>query len=158
MSTTIVKEDIKKVFEERIKQLPGQDNRPGLSAIFDSTIDFYENYKIEGIDTSYFGEDRLLFEYGIYDWQDGKGENFTITIIRDFFLNPEAEATIDFSQLHLVLYYAKENFIDIEPFASCSSDFEAISHFKDFITASNGFTIAANTPLLSYEILLIDPD
>jgi hypothetical protein len=154
MSNQIIKEDVKKIFEECIKELMAQNSSPGLSDLVTSTIEFYENYKIENVDTSFPDEDMLLFEYGAYDWQDGKGENFTIGIARQYVV--ETLPWIKYSQLHLMLYYDKEDFTSIESLSKWSADFNKISDFKQFIITTEGFREAENKPFNSYDIFVVE--
>lgn len=158
MSTVIVEDDVKKIFDERIKGLMEQNRQPAIGELVQSVIGFYEDYKIENVDTSFSDEDTLLFEYGIYDWQDGKGENFTISIIRQYIPNPEVEMQIRRIQLHLVLYYNSKDFENIEPFSTESVDFGDMTEFKDCIINSEGFIQAANKTFTSYDIFLIHPE
>jgi len=152
--TTIAKEDVKRIFEERIKRLPGE--KAGFVDIVDSAIDFFEKYKIEGVDSQYPEEDRLVFQYGIFDLQDGKGENFTLSMIREFMLNPEVEMEINRSELHIVFYYNKEDFAHLAPFSASSDGVDNMGIFKDCVITSEGFTEAKDKTVLSSNIFMVN--
>jgi hypothetical protein len=40
---------------------------------------------VEGVDP--VGGDMFLFQWGVYDWQDGNGERFEIDFLRQFVVN-----------------------------------------------------------------------
>lgn len=158
MSIQILEEDVKRIFQEQIKELIAQSGQPSLCDLISTIIGFYENFKIENVDTSFPDEDTLFFEYGLYDWQDGKGENFTISLIRQYIPNPEIEKQIRRSQLHFVLYYNSKDFENIEPYSNESLDFEDLNEFKESIINSAGFILAANKTFTSYDIFSIHPE
>lgn len=119
-------------------------------------IDFYVNYEIKNVDSSIPDNDMLLFEYGIYDWQDGKGENFTIDITRQFYV--ESKESDGFSQLHLILYFDRAEFDSIEAANKWSIDFDSIDEWKNYVTNTEGFKLADGISSKAFDVFLTETD
>ncbi|MEO7924946.1 MAG: hypothetical protein ABIR30_14780 [Chitinophagaceae bacterium] len=154
MITQINRDNVKTAFEEKIKEVMSRHDLPLLGNLLDSAIEFFENYKIENVSTDYPDEDMLLFEYGIFDWQDGKGENFTVDIARQYVM--EIEPLVKYSTIHLMAYYNKEDFTTIEAFSKWSEDFDSISDFKEFVMNTEGFLQAEDKSFASYDVFLVE--
>lgn len=148
----VTKDNIEEIFRKKIKELTAVT----VENCLDYVIDFYNNYTIEDVDTVYPENDMLLFEYGIYDWQDGKGENFTIGLTRQFYTG-QIEAGILFN-LQLMLYYDKSNFLGIEPYNRWSDEFESIEDWSKKVEKADGFIQTINMTPISYDIFITNPD
>ncbi|HEV7780720.1 MAG TPA: hypothetical protein VGO58_05615, partial [Chitinophagaceae bacterium] len=122
----IPKENVEPIFREKLKGKESLNVADALQLV----TDFYNEYEITGIDRNIPDDDMLLFEYGIYDWQDGKGENYTVDITRQFYI--ENGQDVGSSQLHLVLYFNCEEYRHIEAANKWSLDFDNIKDWKNY--------------------------
>jgi hypothetical protein len=57
----------------------------------------------EGVDPD--GGDMCLFQWGVYDWHDGKGERFEIDFLRQFSINAPSGEYDHMEQLHCSFYF-----------------------------------------------------
>lgn len=150
MKTELTKDSIENAFKEKVSESLTVNNA------LQFVIDFYTNYEIKNVDTTIPDNDMLLFEYGIYDWQDGKGKNYTIDITRQFYI--ENEDSDGFSQLHLMLYFNSEEYKNIEAANKWSIDFESIEDWKVFVSNTEGFQLAEGKVAKAFDIFLIETD
>gem|GEM_PF-6535978 len=97
-------------------------------------IDFFEKVQIQGLDETNDG-DMLLFQYGNYDWQDGKGFNFEMSLVRQLILPRRQEDEL--YQLELRLLYQPEAFQDIEAITLWKE--ETLELWQAKIMATKGF-------------------
>lgn len=72
--------------------------------VLERTMDFYARQGMRGLAVDP-QSDMLLFQYGCYDWVDGKGERFEVDLVRQFIAADRAETI---SQLHVTLYFAPD--------------------------------------------------
>src|SRR5688500_4669709 len=112
MRDQLAKDIVESTFRQKVSDLITQTKSLTINNALQLVIDFFNNYEIKNVDTSVPDNDMLLFEYGIYDWQDGNGENYTIGITRQFYV--ENGLSDGFSQLHLTLYFNCEEYKQIE--------------------------------------------
>ncbi len=112
-------------------------------------IDFYGDILLEGVDYDIPDNDMLLFQYGIYDWQDGNGENFSVDITRQFLLDNNEEAY----QLRFTLFYPTNQIgRDIKGQSLWSIDSPNIKEWYSKINMTEGFIKAADYIPQSYTI------
>lgn len=156
MRTQVTKDNIENIFNQKVKELTTEITSLTVINSLELTIEFFKDYEIMGVDTTIRDNDMLLFEYGIYDWQDGKGENFTVNLTRQFYM--ENELTDGFFQLHLKLYFNSENFKQLEALNKWSIDFQSINDWKNYITDTDGFKHAKDRIPKSIEVFFIETD
>jgi len=155
--TELTKDIVENTFKQKVNDLVTDKNRLVVNELFQLVIDFYKEYQIQNVDSTIPDNDMLLFEYGIYDWQDGKGENFTISIVRQFYI--EDEESDGFSQLHLVLYFDKDEFKGVEASANkWSLDFESIDEWKQYVINMQGFKLVEEKHPHSFDIFSTETD
>ena len=146
------KEDIESIFKEKVNEKGSLNVTDALQIV----TDFYNEYVIIDVDGNNPDNDMLLFEYGIYDWQDGKGENYTIDIVRQFYV--ENDQVEGFSQLHLMLYFNCEEYRHVEAANKWSIDVESIEEWKTFVVNSQGFKSAEGKMPKAFDVFLTEPD
>ncbi|MEI2737629.1 MAG: hypothetical protein V9F01_02465 [Chitinophagaceae bacterium] len=99
----------------------------------------------------------LLFEYGIYDWQDGKKEKILQLILQDN-SDVESKESDGFSQLHLILYFDRAEFDSIEAANKWSIDFDSIDEWKNYVTNTEGFKLADGISSKAFDVFLTETD
>ena len=153
----LTKDIVEETFTEKVNKLLADKDRFVVSELLQLMIDFYNEYQVQNVDSTIPDNDMLLFEYGIYDWQDGKGENFTISIVRQFYIeNGESEG---FTQLHLVLYFDKDEFEGAEASANkWSVDFETIGEWKQYVIEMKAFKLVEDKQPHSFDIFSVETD
>ena len=155
--TELTKDIVENTFKQKVNDLVTDKNRLVVNELFQLVIDFYKEYQIQNVDSTIPDNDMLLFEYGIYDWQDEKGENFTISIVRQFYI--EDEESDGFSQLHLVLYFDKDEFKGVEASANkWSVDFENIDEWKQYVIKMPGFKLVEEKLPHLFDIFSVETD
>ena len=147
----ITKDNIENIFNNKIKEL----TTVTVDNCLDIFVNFYNNNFISEVDTNFPENDMLLFEYGIYDSQDGKVENFTVGLTRQFYIGKNEEG--DLFNLQLLLYFDKHNFIGIEPYNRWSDEFSTIEDWTKKIKRTDGFEQTENIIPKSFEIFLTNP-
>lgn len=155
MRTVLTKNTVEEIFKQKVNASISHDGDINVNRALQLIIDFFNNYEIRNVDLSIPDNDMLLFEYGIYNWQDGKGENYTIGMARQFYIE---ENDNGFSQLHLVLYFNTEGFEQIQPSSTWSVGFENTEQWIKHISHTEGFTQAAGKPAKAFDIFLTETD
>jgi hypothetical protein len=115
-------------------------------------IDFYTNFKIDGVDIDIPDYDMLLFQYGTYDWHDGKGEKFSVDFTRQFYI--ESDENEEFYQLRFALYFNKETFSDVKSLNKWSIDFTSRDEWSRYIRDTEGFKKAESLEPVFFDIRL----
>ena len=153
----LTKNIVEETFKQKVNELVADKNRLIVNELLQVMVDFYNEYQIQNVDSTIPDNDMLLFEYGIYDWQDGKGENFTISIVRQFYI--EDEVSDGFTQLHFVLYFDKDEFKGVEASANkWSVDFENIDEWKQYVIKMEGFKLVEEKLPHSFDIFSVETD
>jgi hypothetical protein len=112
-------------------------------ALIEEAIDLYEKTRVEGTNVDQDG-DMLLFQWGTFDWGDGK--NFEVDLTRQITLDlPDPDDAADsMQQLHLQLLYpcsaSTENLGRGSKW--CGSP-GTLSEFKRFLSESDVFLFAS---------------
>jgi hypothetical protein len=152
----LTKDIVESTFKQKVSDWITENKLLSVNDSLELVIDFFNNYSIRNVDSTIPDDDMLLFEYGIYDWQDGKGENFTIDITRQFYI--EDEESDGRSQLHLIMYFDSEEFRGIEAANKWSVDFENIEEWKNQVINTQGFKAAENKQAKAFDIFLNETD
>jgi len=95
-------------------------------------------------------EDMMLFQYGNYDWQDGKGKEFSFDLTRQFD-DPNQD---EFIQLSLVLYYDVKEIGEIESFNSWSTEVHDLKAWETLIKGTKGYKKSKNLTPKRFQIYL----
>ena len=148
MSSLITKDNIESVFKEEVNGVIQKNGLLTTETAFEKVIDFF-NTKISEVDISIVEHDMLFIEYGNYDWEDGKGENFTIDIVREFYIN-----TI--FQLHLMLYFNKSDFNGFEAGNKWSVDFDNIEDWQKTVRVLDVYKNSMKIEPKEFDIYLIE--
>ena len=147
---TIASEVTEDFFRKKVEGLIHSSPTLNIDDALEVTLDFFKNFKISGVDTTVTDNDMLLFQYGTYDWHDGKGENFTVNLTRQFYVeNNDSE---EFYQLGLTLYYESKNFIDIKSFNKWSIEFSKIDDWEKSIKDTPAFKKARKINATTFDI------
>jgi hypothetical protein len=128
---------IKVTFKEQVDAISQSPDTPSLDQALLLSVRFFENYDIVGVDRRIPDNDMLLFQYGLYDLRDGKGENFQVNFTRQFYI--EDPNNDEFYQLGLTLYFEKQFFENVECFSKWSIDFPAIAEWANYIESTQGY-------------------
>lgn len=94
--------------------------------------------------------DMLLFQYGVYNWNDGAGEHFSFGIVRQFMLPPEDEPY----QLFINLRYEPEAFKWVRGYSCWSDKFSGMEAFTTHIMTRKGFKKANKCVPAGYRVWL----
>ncbi|OJJ19498.1 hypothetical protein BKI52_22075 [marine bacterium AO1-C] len=96
-------------------------------------------------------QDMLLFQYGVYDWND-TGDAFEFNITRQV-ESPDPKDD-EYYQLSITLLYEPEEMKPVEAFSSWSADTADIPTWKQQILNSEGFQQAAKHQPYSFRVEL----
>jgi hypothetical protein len=107
----------------------------------------FTNIKVKSISSEEKENDMLLFQYGIYNWQDELGEHFSFNITRQFINNKE-----EIYQLSLTLVYDPLNFKGLKSYSSWSSDFNNIAEWRQNIQKTEGYKTTKAKQIKLYEL------
>jgi hypothetical protein len=111
--------------------------------------DYYKEIPFEEVDRENDG-DILLYQYGIYDW--GEGRYFEIDLTRQFYeVFAETEDQQIFQQ-RVVFYFSADKFEQIQPFNSWSNECTDLDDFRQRILDSDGFVAASREIPLKLEV------
>lgn len=114
----------------------------------DYMIQLYSSHQITVSGTVLDESDRLLFQYGVYDWCDGKGERFELNFTRQI-ADPNP-AIDEFFQIGLTLYYSSKDMEHLKPFNFWYNDTSSIKNWKTEVRATEGFTKASDWLLIGF--------
>jgi hypothetical protein len=92
----------------------------------------------------------LLFQYGVYNWGDEKGEHFSFEIARQFILDKDDE----FYQLHFKLIFDPQDFKQCKSYNRWSSDFQTLEDWVKNIKTSQGYKLVQRVKPIKYSISL----
>jgi hypothetical protein len=139
-------------FQEQIDVLLQNADTPTLEQALLLTIRFFEDYDIIGVDRSIPDYDMLLFQYGLVDLHDAKGENFSVTFTRQFYI--EDPNNDEFYQLSITLNYDHHFFEKTDNFNQWSIDFPNITEWINRIKNTKGYQKSHELIAKSYIIEL----
>jgi len=115
--------------------LEGKDLTASL--LVELSSNFYNELKVKDISHE-IDDDILLYQYGVYDWNDEHGRHFVLDIARQFQLPSEDEPY----QLSFSLIFDPEQFENIGAYDCWSMDFGDIESFVAHIKTTDGFKVA----------------
>lgn len=137
---------LKKVENEYKKWIGENFNDDQLSnvdEIIDVSLTLFEEIKVKGIAGNDEDGDMLLFQYGTYDWGNGKYFEFDIT--RQFIKSNEDEPY----QLSMKLFFEP---IQCKSYNCWSNDFENIEKWVENIKETEGYKLGKNSKNIKFEI------
>jgi len=114
----------------------------------DLLIEFYNSIRVIDVEDNIGDNDMLLFEYGIYDWNDGNGTNFSLDFTRQFIFKMEDEPY----QLRLTLYYPSAEAVGIDNYNRWSIADQSINEWASEVKSTVGFKIASSITPKSFDI------
>ena len=115
------------------------DSAKTPSLVLATVMEHYSSYQIIISDVLADNNDALLFQYGIYNWYDGKGERFELDFTRQV-KDPDSD---EFYQLGLTLYYEPNDIGNIVPLNIWSNDCTSIIEWAAAIKNTEGFKRAS---------------
>jgi len=114
----------------------------------EAMFEFYQTVQIlSKIDTP--TQDMLLFQYGVYDWND-TGDNFEFNITRQ--VKSPYPGDDEYYQFSLTLLYEPEEIKPIESFDTWSIDFPDLTAWKNHIISTPGYQKAAQYSPYSFRV------
>jgi hypothetical protein len=105
--------------------------------VFEAFLRYYATVSYVGCDRSR-DADMLLFEYGVYDW--GEGKRFQLDFVRQFIVG-DLEDESQLEQLRLTLFYPPEVAGDAAPYDVWSH--VGLETYADRVRKSPGFRAAS---------------
>ena len=126
--------------------------------IIDLSLKFFDQIKVIGAsDTIEPATDMLLFQYGVYDWGDEKGEHANFDITRQFILRPDPEEDYEnFYQLSLSLIYDPTSLDNVDSYNSWSIDFPKLHDWSSNIKSTSGYKKLKLAPSITHNLLFTD--
>ncbi|GAB2940871.1 hypothetical protein GCM10027048_01590 [Hymenobacter coalescens] len=119
--------------------------------LIDVSSQIFQETTITGVTTADDEDkDMLLFQYGVYNWGDEKGEHFSFEIARQFILDKDDE----FYQLHFSLIFDPKDFKECDSYNRWSSEFQSLEDWMKDIKASQGYKLAQTVKPIDYSISL----
>lgn len=112
-------------------------------------LNFFKDYKTKE-SLVHKEADMLLFQYGVYDWQDGNGKEFNFELVRQFEIPKEDE----FLQLSLSLFYDSAPIGEVASFNSWSIESKDLQEWKKQIKLTEGYERSRNLRPKRIEISL----
>jgi hypothetical protein len=123
------------------------DKQPTAQLLVELSIKLYADFKVEGIGDD-GDNDMLLFQYGVYDWGDENGRNFSLDITRQFMLPSTYEPyQLSFSQI-----FAPVPFENIRSYDCWYPDYGDLESFVSHTKTTEGFKAAENNAPKAYNI------
>jgi hypothetical protein len=150
MAQNIDLSSVKTEYESVSEKIEASVSSASLSDVLQLFIDFYENTKIEGVDTDVPDNDMLLFEYGLFSFGPEQATEFTISFTRQFCIGEEEE----YYQLVHTFSFDKERFVSVESFNKWSIDYPSLSEWKAAIRNTQGFQVGATIPWVASAVTL----
>ena len=149
----MTEEQIAKAFAGFIE---GKGLRPeslSLSSFPQLFFDYYSDVR--------FGElageedsDLLLFQYGIYNW--GEGRFFELDFTRQYYQSFPEDESHSIYQQRFTFYFSPEHFVEVPAFNVWSNETDDLDRFQETITASAGFKAAMQYHPTKFETTIED--
>lgn len=142
-------EDAQEDFEQRIEESGTDLSDLTLAQGVRLMLDFYRDTRAEGCSLDDDG-DMLLYQWGTYDW--GEGKHFQVDITRQFMMGEDADDEA-ISQLSFTFLYLPSDFHDSlgEGNEWCSSPTE-VAGFESFIQKSAAYQAVKDKPTEGVEL------
>lgn len=140
------KKAITSSFKNYLKDQGVKEKDITLESLMDLVLAYFQEVQFESADIENDG-DMLLFEYGTYDW--GQGKFFQIGLTRQLIeMHDDDEEQEDHMyQLQVTLFYNPSEFDSLPAFNKWSNEFSDLNDFKNMIVNSAGYQAAlSKTP------------
>lgn len=125
-------------------------DKPGAAELVQVMLAFYRDHRVDGVEIDGDG-DMLLFQWGTYDW--GEGKKFELDITRQFI--DEDEECSEMIQLHMTLKFAVTD--ELEQIESgnewCDSP-EDINDFVKFVESNKAYQLLGKQRPSEIEVFL----
>lgn len=139
-------------FKNYLKDRRVKEKDITLESLMDLVLAYFQEVQFESADIENDG-DMMLFEYGTYDW--GQGKFFQIGLTRQLIeMHEDDEEQEDHMyQLRVTLFYNPTEFETVGDFNKWSSTCSSLNDFKDVIINSAGYQAALNRNPVRLEII-----
>ena len=136
-------------FADFIKGKGLESNNLSLFSFPKIFIDYYRDVKFEEYSDIEADEDVLLFQYGIYDW--GNGRFFEADFTRQYYKVFSDEGDNKVIQQRFTFYFDPSVFGTLKAFNLWSNDYNDLSIFESNIRSSEGYIAALKCELIKFE-------
>ena len=144
-----IESEFKKVVHSAILENPEMRVTRALELM----VEFYSSSDLKNVDYTVADNDMLLFQYGIYDWHDGKGENFIVNFTRQFIVKKFWNEA--FYQLRFDLYFPPRDLRLVTSRNIWSIEKTSIIDWAADVRLTQGFIQSQELTRLSHDIQLI---
>ena len=129
-------------FADFIKGKGLESNGLSLSSFSKLFIDYYQEVRFEEYSDEEADEDLLLFQYGSYDWGDGRF--FEVDFTRQYYKLFSEEGDNEVIQQRFTFYFDPSAFGTVKAFNLWSHDCNDLTLFESKISQSEGYIAALN--------------
>lgn len=112
-------------------------------------LDYYKEVMFDGFDQDN-ESDMLLYQYGIYDW--GNGKYFELDLTRQLYAGLQDTDDSHIFQQRLTFYFSPEKFEHIGSSNCWSNTFANLHEFERQILSSDGFIAALSESPTKHEV------
>jgi hypothetical protein len=143
--------EVEKEYETFLQADLNKGKELNTDLLIDVSSQLFKETTITGVTTTDDADkDMLLFQYGVYNWGDEKGEHFSFEIARQFILDKDDE----FYQLHFKLIFDPQDFKQCKSYNRWSSDFQTLEDWVKNIKTSQGYKLVQRVKPIKYSISL----
>lgn len=148
MKELLILETLTEAFTTRLNRALQTSTGGQAATVQQVMADFFLTTAIEEVDPTDREADAMLFEYGTYDWHDGRGERFTLRFTRQFQLTGDEE----YFQLFCELAFAGDFSRELPACTSWSWDYSTLAAWQAAVQATPGFSKAAASVAKAVEV------
>ena len=120
-----------------------------VDKFIDIATNLFKKIRIDKIDYTESFNDMLLFQYGVYNWGDEKGNHFSFDITRQIIAPDEDEPY----QLSFTLIFEPSAFSKIKPYDIWSNKFNCLEDFVNHIKSTPGYEVANKMNAIKAQLL-----
>lgn len=150
MRETVPVEEVTEVFTRRLNQALQAPTARLVATVLHTLVTFYQTTTIAEVDWTEAEADALLFEYGTYDWQDGRGARFTLGFTRQFQLTGDEE----YYQLRCEVAFAGDFAPELSAVTSWSWEHPTLAAWQAAVRQTGGYRKAETSTAQTVEVSL----
>jgi hypothetical protein len=135
--------NIENEYKEWIRKNFNDGQLTNANEIINTSLTLFQEIKVKGIVSDDEDGDMLLFQYGTYDWGNGKFFEFNIT--RQFIKVNEDEPY----QLSMTLFFEQ---IECKSYNSWSNDFDNLEKWIENIKETEGYKLIKHLTCKKFQI------
>jgi hypothetical protein len=143
-------EKVTEVFTLRLNQALQAPTARVVATVLHTLVAFYQTTAIAEVDLTEEEVDALLFEYGTYDWHDGRGARFTLGFTRQFQLAGDEE----YYQLRCEVAFAGDFAPELPAVTSWSWDHPTLAAWQAAVHQTVGYRKAETSTAQTVEVRL----